>query len=423
MADAEVMEEFRLSSRGTANVAAIWPRISKAVEERKRIANPVIDMATSENFLLRDELITFFKTAVYDGLESCHFSYPNDLPGDRDLLNAVATFFNTYFQPFVTVESQHIVVAPGVTFTLDALLYNLFEAGDGILIPTPCWNGFDWLVNVRSGVQPVWGPVDTLDDVFESSKVIESLELAFSQSTRSIKGLLLTNPHNPLGRNYEVETLRSIVRFCNRKKIHFISNEIYAMSEFANSGTPFISALQLDIRGMGCDPSQVHVLWGMSKDLGSNGLRMGCCVTQANKPLATGLALSSNTQLSSLTALVTTKLLTSPELPRLFELNSKRLGEAYAVLTGWLDAHGMPYIAATTGCFVFARVAPHAQIWEEEAAVIDAWKRAGVSVSAGRSYHVPETAKGWARISFALSPAVLSEALRRLTSVSKPKSC
>ncbi|KAI0390342.1 1-aminocyclopropane-1-carboxylate synthase 7 [Xylariaceae sp. FL0594] len=407
------MEEFGLSSRGAANVAAIWPLISKAVEERKQTASPVIDMATSENFLLRDELITFFKTAVCDGLQSCHFSYPNELNGDRALLKSVATFLNTHFRPSIPVESQHIIVAPGVTFTLDALLYNLFEAGDGILIPTPCW------MNVRSGVQPVWGPVDTLDHVFEPSKAIQSLELAVSQSTCPIKGLLLTNPHNPLGRNYDTEMLRDLVRFCHRKRIHFISNEIYAMSSFARSGTPFTSALQLDFRGMGCDPSQVHTLWGISKDLGSNGLRMGCCVTQANKPLATGLALSSNTQLSSLTALVTTKLLTSPELPRLLEINSQRLGEAYTVMTGWLDAHALPYVAATTGCFVFARLAPHAQTWEEEAAVIDAWKQAGVSVSAGRSYHAPETAKGWARISFALPPAVLSEALRRLDLVSR----
>ncbi|KAI0902708.1 1-aminocyclopropane-1-carboxylate synthase 7 [Ustulina deusta] len=410
------MVEFELSSRGAANVAAIWPRISNAVQERENIQSSVIDMTTSENFLLRDELIEFYKAAMNQGLSSTHMSYPNGLAGDRDLLDALATFFNGYFRPLIAVEAQHITTAPGVAFALDALLYNLFEVGDGILIPTPCWNGFDWLVNVRAGVKPVWATVDTLDDVFRTSKVIAALESSMVQSTIPIKGLLLTNPHNPLGRCYAAETLCAIIQFCNEKKIHLISDEIYALSEFATSDSPFISALQLDIRGMGCDPSRVHVLWGLSKDLGSNGLRMGCCITQANKPLATGLALSTNTQLSSLTALVTTSLLSSPELPKLFSLNSTRLAEAYETLTVWLKDHGIPYLPVTAGCFVFARVAPNAQTWEDETALIEKWKRAGVSVSPGRSYHLPETVKGWARINFALPPTVLSEALRRLTS-------
>ncbi|KAI3326361.1 1-aminocyclopropane-1-carboxylate synthase 7 [Xylariaceae sp. AK1471] len=411
------MEGFGLSSRGAANVAAIWPRISQAVEEREQRERPIIDMGTSENFLLRDELVEIYKKAVQDELCSRHFSYPNGLAGDQDLIDALARFFNEYFRPLVPVEKHHIATAPGVAFSLDALLYNICEAGDGILIPTPCWNGFDWLVTVRAGVQPIFASVDSLDAVFTATKVIESLELAIAQSSCPVRGLLLTNPHNPLGRCYPTETIESIIRFCDEMKIHFISDEIYAMSEFGRSDIMFLSALHLDIRGMGCDPSRVHVLWGLSKDLGSNGLRMGCCVTQANKPMVTGLALSSNTQLSSLTALVTTSLLNSPNLSQLFALNSKRLADAYVTLTTWLAKQGMPYIPAYIGCFVFTRVAPSAETWEDEMAVIQAWKNAGVSVSPGRSYHVPDAAKGWARINFALAPADLAEALRRLALV------
>ncbi|GAW26027.1 putative 1-aminocyclopropane-1-carboxylate synthase [Rosellinia necatrix] len=60
------------------------------------------------------------------------------------------------------------------------------------------------------------------------------------------------------------------------------------------------------------------------------------------------------------------------------------------------------------GCFVFARVASNANTWEDEADVIQAWKTAGVSVSPGKGYHVPENSKGWARINFALAPMDLA---------------
>ena len=66
------MEGFGLSQRGATNVAAVWPRISKAVEEReqKANANQAIDMGTSENMLIREELIEIYKKAVQEGLSS-----------------------------------------------------------------------------------------------------------------------------------------------------------------------------------------------------------------------------------------------------------------------------------------------------------------------------------------------------------------
>lgn len=63
------MEQFGLSSRGAANVEAIWPRISKAVTDReKKEEHPPIDMGTSENWLIRKELIAHYKESVNIGL-------------------------------------------------------------------------------------------------------------------------------------------------------------------------------------------------------------------------------------------------------------------------------------------------------------------------------------------------------------------
>lgn len=126
------------------------------------------------------------------------------------------------------------------------------------------------------------------------------------------------------------------------------------------------------------------------------------------------MALASNTQMSSLTAVATTSLLTSPELPQLLSLNSKRLSEAYKITTAMLSARGLGYIPADFGPFLFAKLAPDAQTWDDEAAVIQACKDAGVSVSAGKSYHGPESEKGWVRLNFAVPPDQLTEGLRRL---------
>lgn len=80
-----------------------------------------------------------------------------------------------------------------------------------------------------------------------------------------------------------------------------------------------------------------------------------------------------------------------------------------------LRARGLDYIPANMGPFLLARLVPDARTWEDEAEVVQACKEAGVSISAGRGYHVPDCEKGWARLNFALDPDRLAEALRRMS--------
>ena len=126
-------------------------------------------------------------------------------------------------------------------------------------------------------MHPVFVSVDSFDDVF-TSKLIPALESALDRSPHPIKGLLFTNPHNPFGQCYPSTVIMDIIKFCDDKKIHFISDEIYAMSSFecpdVPEPVPFVSTLSLDVQGMGYDLRRVHTIWSLSKDLGSSGLRM-----------------------------------------------------------------------------------------------------------------------------------------------------
>ena len=112
-----------------------------------------------------------------------------------------------------------------------------------------------------------------------------------------------------------------------------------------------------------------------------------------------------------------TTLIRSPKLPELMKINSERLASAYRVLTSFLKSRNVAYIPANAGLYVFARVAPKASTWEDETAQIARIKEAGVLVSSGKSYHVPESEKGWARIGFAIPTDQLTEAIHRLDTV------
>lgn len=58
------------------------------------------------------------------------------------------------------------------------------------------------------------------------------------------------------------------MRFCQKYRIHLISDEIYGLSVWDNPESPdesgFHSALSIDPQGL-IDSELVHVLWGIAK--------------------------------------------------------------------------------------------------------------------------------------------------------------
>ncbi|KAF2276638.1 1-aminocyclopropane-1-carboxylate synthase [Westerdykella ornata] len=410
-----------LSKRGWSNVEAIMPKIKGAVTERMAKTTTNIDLSTAENWLLRPELVEICRNAVKQNLDEKHFSYPRGFSGDPDLLDAYCAFFNKYFKPYRIVEPSHLATAPGAMAGLDTLLYNICDPGDGVLIPGPYWNGFDFGVRVRSSVNPVLAIVPSIMDNFEEGPFLKALEEALSSANCPVKALMFTSPHNPLSLCYTRPLVEACVRFCEKQDLHFICDEVYGMSVFNSPDMTnpqgFESVLSLNLEELGVNPARVHVVWSMSKDFGQSGFRMGVTITQSNQEMAVAAALAAQMQVSTLSATFVTALLTAPNLDELIQLNKKRLAEAYTKLTKFFKEHDIPYIPCNAGLYVFAKIAPNAETWEDESAVIAKLKDVGVHVSPGKAYHGPENEKGWARIGFAVKPQDLDEAIRRMEPV------
>jgi aspartate/methionine/tyrosine aminotransferase len=149
----------------------------------------------------------------------------------------------------------------------------------------------------------------------------------------------------------------------------------------------------------------------------TNIVRQGCTITQNNEKLIIGLALAANTQISALSTIFVTSLLTSPKLPSLIDLNSNRLSIAYQKLTSLFKNYDIPYIPCNAGLYVFARLAKDATSWDDESMLVTRMKEAGVLVSPGKAYHGPEHEKGWMRVGFAVKDEDLEKATKRMASV------
>ncbi|KAM0318006.1 hypothetical protein ACHAO8_001982 [Botrytis cinerea] len=245
-------------------------------------------------------------------------------------------------KPSTPVTPDHLVVASGAGFSLDALVSSIYEPGDSLLVPGPCWNSFGAYIYCHAGVKlaPVYpAPYST---ALSSDSLIPALEAAYDGATnpKCIKGLIICNPHNPFGRCYSKSALQSILKWCSQKGLHYISDEVYGGIQFGDTQSDrFVSALSLlgdssdSDDGIVFDKSKLHVLWSTSKLFGIPGIRLGCLITQANPMVCIGSIISAYNQSSSLSALLLTHILNSTELPALLSKNHELLANSYDLLS------------------------------------------------------------------------------------------
>eukprot|EP00879_Flechtneria_rotunda_P020441 GHRR01021506.1.p1 GENE.GHRR01021506.1~~GHRR01021506.1.p1 ORF type:complete len:307 (+),score=134.13 GHRR01021506.1:431-1351(+) len=174
-----------------------------------------------------------------------------------------------------------------------------------------------------------------------------------------VSALLFTNPTNPQGLLFSREQLGSMMQWCLKKKVHFISDEVYANSIFDESAM-FLSAAHVaatDAPNMEAGEladELVHIIYGFSKDFCASGLRVGCLHTKSKALQKTLGNLSYFCSVGCPLQWSLAKLLDDQQwLTHYLDENKRRLRAGYALLTGALDAAGIPYVPASAGMFLW----------------------------------------------------------------------
>jgi aspartate/methionine/tyrosine aminotransferase len=79
----------------------------------------------------------------------------------------------------------------------------------------------------RTGVQLLPVVCESSNDFKVTRKALEDAYERAQEANIRVKGLLITNPSNPLGTILDKQTLRELVSFINEKSIHLICDEIF----------------------------------------------------------------------------------------------------------------------------------------------------------------------------------------------------
>ncbi|MCJ1391439.1 hypothetical protein MMC18_004303 [Xylographa bjoerkii] len=310
---------------------------------------------------MHTELAEYFSRVP---VQSAHFTYGSGPWGSPALRSALAHLFNDYFKPFRSVEPAQMVVASGVSAVVDLVAFATADSNDGFLIGRPLYTGFHGDLDARSKVKllPVsCGGEMGVDPMGEG--MVECFEKELMRQEKNgvrVRGVIFCNPHNPLGKCYSAATIKAYLRFCQKHQLHFISDEVYALSTFSTptntTSQPYVSVLSLDLRGL-IDSKLVHLVYGMSKDFSSNGFRAGVLVSQFNVDMMRSIkSVAIFTWCSSIVDnLWTTLLEDKPFFQYYVSENQKRLGQGYERVTSWLDQREIEYArGGNSGFFVWA---------------------------------------------------------------------
>lgn len=248
-----------------------------------------IEMDNAENWLIRPEVLPTMRQAIQRNFSADDLDYQRNLPGYPELLQGTANFLNKFFSPRTPVLPDHVVTQRGAMAILDSLIYTICDENEGLLIDAPFWSGFGNAAHLRNSAQFIEVQRPSLSG--DPEQIIKQYEQAMEGASCRVRGIIVCNPHNPFGHIYPTSYMEAVLKFCESHDIHYISDEIYGMTTWSGPNQArlesnpdivespekkFTSVLSMDLQKLKVNPARVHVVYGISKDLGSSGLRLVC---------------------------------------------------------------------------------------------------------------------------------------------------
>ena len=328
-------------------------------------------LCTAENKLLSSLLIERLQATLKDfpiPTYVLNYTDPTGIPSFRE---EIARFFTDFFckDVVVAIPAKQLVLGAGCVSLLTALSLLLFEPNEAVLIPAPYYPAFDH--DFYNFAQAVVCPVNCCptDECPFGLLTEDALEAAYSEAARkgfAPKGLLISNPNNPLGTLYSPDELLAAIRFVRKyPHLHLIMDEIYALSVFPpfcrqdsldelrdNRTKRFVSVLELLGGQLG---ENIHIVWSFSKDFAGSGLRVGVLHTQNEKllqamPSCVEPMMASNLTQHCLEVMIGDRDFVSHYLQK----NREALYRSYRFLAEELAALSIPVVEAQGAIFVFA---------------------------------------------------------------------
>ena len=345
----------------------------------------------------------FVKDAAIDAIQAGDTKY-TDVSGTPALRRAVAAKFR--LDHGIDYAPDEVIVSTGGKQVIFNAMLATLNAGDEVIIPTPCWVSYPDIVAVAEG-KPVFVPCGQ-NNGFKLRA--EDLHKAI---TRHTKWLIINNPSNPTGAAYSAEELAPICEVLMRHPhVWVFTDDIY--EKLAYDGFRPATVVEVEPRLR----DRTLTMNGVSKAYAMTGWRIG----YAGGPKALIKAMDklqsqSTSNASSISQAAALAALTGPQdfIGEMVEVYRERRDLVVDMLNAapGIVCHkpeGAFYVFPSVhGCI--GKTTPRgAKITDDESFVIALLDEEGVAAVHGSAFVYP----GHFRISYATDTESLREACRRI---------
>jgi len=170
----------------------------------------------------------------------------------------------------VGVAREWLSFSPGIVPAIATAIRAFTERGDGVVITPPVYHPFKNLIekNRRTVVE---APLVIRNGRYEFD--LQALDAACARA----KLLVLCTPHNPIGRVWSAEELRSVFEIAERRNVLVVADEIHADLVFAPS--KIVPAVSLEEKYR----KRLIAAWAPSKTFNIAGLQASVIIVPDQK--------------------------------------------------------------------------------------------------------------------------------------------
>ena len=130
---------------------------------------------------------------------------------------------NWYRQQYgIQLKRSQVLTSPSITTSMALLLENFSDPQAGVIIQPPVFQEFKEVIR-KTGRKLVKNPLQLVDQRY----TMDLPQLAEVASRADNQVMIISNPHNPVGRAWTWDELKALVSICRKHQVLLISDEIH----------------------------------------------------------------------------------------------------------------------------------------------------------------------------------------------------